>query len=457
MPIRAHNDEISIEEQYLTDVDVHKSGDVEKKVYRDPKSAIVFLVNLIATLVFGIMCATTCDWGKISFKDEGITKPEIYEAIGLTIFCLLVAVGLSYVSLWAAAKYTKCLLYTGGVVMIIIIIVLVVLTGSISLLILGLIVVGMFCCMLRQKDSIEFAIWVVQLSCRVLLEHGGMIRLAFLWLLLQVIVCVGFLVLGVAGYIKYGILSVIYLAFTFYWVAEVLSNILVVTVSSLASFWATGGSVWDPQNPVRTSFFVATTYAFGSVCLGSLIVAILKTIRLIARICAGNNSDNAMERCLGCICICILNCLENIIQYFNEWAYAYVAMYRMDFCTSGKMVWDLWKKNGWEVVCNDHFTDMVLFVPPLLTGLVVSGFYVLGAVLIVKWNGNAVLMGALAGFVIGFLMCNMVMRLIGAAQNVIFLSYLEKRDTFKDYHDAEVQSLEDKFQNRYPGVVLCGV
>jgi len=115
---------------------------------------------------------------------------------------------------------------------------------------------------------------------------------------------------------------------------------------------------------------------------------------------------------------------------------------------------DPWRSNGWEAVCNDKFTDMVTFIPPIVAGLIVGGLYTLGAVYLTQWEAHAVKLGAVAGLLIGFLLCNMVMRLIAAVQNVIIQSYIEKRKIFKFKHDTLVQSLEEKLHTRYPGFVL---
>lgn len=213
------------------------------------------------------------------------------------------------------------------------------------------------------------------------------------------------------------------------------------------------------MKPVSASFKFSITYAFGSICLGSLIVAILKTFRLIVRMIATTETANDNEICrfINYSCICVLLVIENALQYFNEWAYAYVSMYRYDFRTCAKMVWDLWSNNGWEVVSNDMYTDMVTFVPPIVTGLVVAGLYAMSAKYIALWDSASVIIGAIVGGVLGFMLCNMVMRLIGTVQNVIFLSYLEQREIFKKKHPTFVASLEEKFQHRYPSILLSEI
>jgi len=437
-------------------------------MYRDPCAAIAFLVNLLISLGLGAVAAATCDWNELWMDDEESLTPSptfdpdqiqttALEAAAGAVVALIFSIVLAYGSLYAVDKFTKCLLYSGAVLMIIFIFVLWVLSGSLFLVIIGVIVIAVYIYLLFQKESIEFAIWVVQTSCKVLKQYGGVIRLSFIWMVLQAAVVIGYIFLALAGQAAFGGLCFIYLMFSLYWGAEVLCNILAVTVSSVAAFWATQISNIDATRPVSSSFYYSITYSFGSICLGSLIVAILKTARLIARMAANSGGDNSASRVIAMCCVCVLGCIEGLIEYFNEWAYAYVAMYRYDFRTSAKLVWNLLKTNGWEAVANDIYTDMVTFVPPVISGLIVAVLLALYAQYLVRWSSSGVVLGAAAGFILGFVLCNLVMRLIGTVQNVIFLSYLEQRDKFARRRPELVAQLEQKFRRRYPDMLRMGV
>lgn len=61
------------------------------------------------------------------------------------------------------------------------------------------------------------------------------------------------------------------------------------------------------------------TTSFGSICFGSLIVAIIQALRQLAHQ-ARQNGDAGI---LACIAECILGCLESIAEYFNKWAFIY--------------------------------------------------------------------------------------------------------------------------------------
>lgn len=71
---------------------------------------------------------------------------------------------------------------------------------------------------------------------------------------------------------------------------------------------------------LRDSFSRATSYSFGSICFGSFLVALIRSLRTLEQY-ARNNDDMSA---LVCIIQCILRCIENIIEFFNQWAYVYV-------------------------------------------------------------------------------------------------------------------------------------
>ena len=69
------------------------------------------------------------------------------------------------------------------------------------------------------------------------------------------------------------------------------------------------------------------TYSFGSICLGSLLVAIVQAIRQFVE-----SARESEDGCLRCIADCLLSCLESILEMFNEWAFVYVGL-----CVGGPM------------------------------------------------------------------------------------------------------------------------
>ena len=67
----------------------------------------------------------------------------------------------------------------------------------------------------------------------------------------------------------------------------------------------------------------ALTTSFGSICFGSLIVAIIQTLRELASQAQNQREGNI----LACLAQCILSCIESLVEFFNRWAYVYVGLY----------------------------------------------------------------------------------------------------------------------------------
>jgi hypothetical protein len=70
---------------------------------------------------------------------------------------------------------------------------------------------------------------------------------------------------------------------------------------------------------LRDSFNRATTYSFGSICFGSLLVAVIRSLRALEHYARGNDDMSFVV----CIIQCILACIESIIEAFNSYAYVY--------------------------------------------------------------------------------------------------------------------------------------
>ncbi|KAI8811162.1 plasma-membrane choline transporter-domain-containing protein [Cladochytrium replicatum] len=186
---------------------------------------------------------------------------------------------------------------------------------------------------------------------------------------------------------------VVYMLFSLYWTTQVIYNTIHVTVCGLfATYYflgtsAAGGEVTVPvSNPTLAAAKRALTTSFGSICFGSLIIAIIRTIRTLLRSAA--NQDAAEGNFCGAICAvcveCCLSWIESLIEYFNTYAYAQVAIYGKDFCAAAKDTWRLVKSHGIDAIINDSLISNVFSVGAFSCGFL-SG--VLGYVYINAANG----------------------------------------------------------------------
>ncbi len=128
-----------------------------------------------------------------------------------------------------------------------------------------------------------------------------------------------------------------------YWTAQVISNIVHVTTAGVVATWYFLHPQSTPSSAVCGSFKRATTTSFGSICFGSFLVAIIQATRVLVRMVEERGRNNQFIMC----CIrCILRCLQDILEYFNLYAFSRVAIYGTSYWQSAKETWELFKSKG---------------------------------------------------------------------------------------------------------------
>jgi hypothetical protein len=211
---------------------------------------------------------------------------------------------------------------------------------------------------------------------------------------------------------------------SFYWGGLVVKNALNVVVSgSVASWWFNNNN----SNVVSGSVKRAFTTSFGSICLGSLLVAVLRALEQMARE-ARRRGDSA-----ACVAECILSCLTDLLEYFNKWAFVYVGIYGYGFANAGKKVFSLFKDRGWTAIINDDLIENVLSLASVVVGLLCAavGCAVIGFKIVAFDSGvmtQAYIIVGLLSFFIGMFMSMVVMTIIDTAVAAIFVCFAEDRE-----------------------------
>lgn len=110
---------------------------------------------------------------------------------------------------------------------------------------------------------------------------------------------------------------VFFLLVSFYWFHQVLVNIVHVTsAGTIATWWYVpieAAGWWSTA--IQDSLVRSVTYSFGSICFGSLLVAVVQALRTLAHMAR----DNEDGKILACILECILALLQDVIEYLNKW------------------------------------------------------------------------------------------------------------------------------------------
>lgn len=122
--------------------------------------------------------------------------------------------------------------------------------------------------------------------------------------------------------------------FTFFLQAS--NNYVTMVTASTYYFSSTREKYGSGQ--ILTGVRWAWVTNFGSIAFGSLIIAIIFTIRLMVYyVCKKAEKASGHSRfvkAISCCVQCLLKCLEEIMEYINKQAYAYMAISGESFCTS---------------------------------------------------------------------------------------------------------------------------
>ncbi|CAG8674682.1 9059_t:CDS:2 [Funneliformis mosseae] len=178
-----------------------------------------------------------------------------------------------------------------------------------------------------------------------------------------------------------------------------------------------------PSSPTLKSAKRASTTSFGSICLGSLLVAILQVIGALLRSAAQDTDNPFGAFCAACAAV-LVGCIESLLQYFNFYAYTQVAIYGKSFWESAKDTWALVKDRGVDAIINDNLIGNVLVMGAFLVGIItalLSYLYTIIFELSFNRNGEFTPLIVFLGFIVGFQMLNIIGSVILSGTATTFL------------------------------------
>jgi hypothetical protein len=218
----------------------------------------------------------------------------------------------------------------------------------------------------------------------------------------------------------------------------------------VATWWFTPEEEYEAEHVTMPAVKRSCTSSFGSICEGSLIVAIIETLRQMAEQARRDNGN----RDLAATCAaCLLGCLSDMAQYFNKWAFIFVGIYGLPFAEAGKSVFELFKERGWNLIINDNLVDNVLSLFIVSVGAVTAALAVIftqiEAGVFEDLEQKELVMGFI-GFFIGISMCQIVMGTVQSAVATIFVCFAEDPHAMQAKHPAKFRDLANAWLQVYP-------
>lgn len=227
-----------------------------------------------------------------------------------------------------------------------------------------------------------------------------------------------------------------FLLLSYYWTAQVFSNVLFVSCSGVMARHYYNIS---PESSVGSAFTQAMTISFGSICFGSLLIAIIQTLRALCRQAQRDAEEegDACTACLACVASCILGMIEEFMDMINTFAFIYVAIYGMNFWDSATEAFNLMTDS--DSLVSYSLVDTVSFFGSLAGGAFTGGMLAMAG-----WRAGLTggfLWGlAFLGFITGLAIMSIVSRMIEAGALTMFVCYTEE-PKIMDRFDDELCSL----------------
>lgn len=247
--------------------------------------------------------------------------------------------------------------------------------------------------------------------------------------------------------------SAFFLFLSYYWTQQVLSNTVRTSTAGVIGTWWFHPSEASSfcSTSIRDSLVRSVTYSFGSICFGSLLVAIVQALRSLNHQLRGQED----ARILVCMIDCILACIEGIIEYLNKWAYIYVGLYGYNYLDAGQNVISLFSAKGWSTIITDDLANNVLtmmsFMIASLTGF--AGY------IATSMNNNLLAdfgldspggTGFLFGFCVGFIFSSLVMSIVGSAVDTVIVCFAEGPAEFDANHPVLSNEMLNAWKDAWP-------
>ncbi|KAJ6264239.1 hypothetical protein Dda_0382 [Drechslerella dactyloides] len=373
---------------------------IEKPKFNDIWAAILWILTFLGFIAVSVLALRGYS------RSEKTSGGGIYDGnaeFGLTTntvvlfaFVLVVAWGVSLLYLLAIRTFTKQIIYISAILNVVVGIgsaAYYFYRGYYSAAIVFLIFAVLYAfCFWTWRSRIPFTVLMLRTVISVAKSYGHVFLVSLCGGFIALAFSAWFSVTLVGIYVRwtpnssntacreggcsngkvYGLIA--FSVFAAFWTSEIIKNVMHVTVSGVYGGWyfSAGGSSSNspPSHPTLGAFRRAMTYSFGSICFGSLIVSLIQMLRQAASVAQNDaaQSGDIFQYILFCIASCIISIIQWAVEFLNEYAYSYIALYGKAYFPAAKATWNLIKDRGIDALIQDCLINPVLTMGAVFVG-----------------------------------------------------------------------------------------
>mmetsp|Transcript_3507 Transcript_3507/g.12781 ORF Transcript_3507/g.12781 Transcript_3507/m.12781 type:complete len:678 (-) Transcript_3507:65-2098(-) len=165
-----------------------------------------------------------------------------------------------------------------------------------------------------------------------------------------------------------------YMLFTYFWTSEFIVALGQIIIAMACSTWYfTRDKGFIGSNTIMTSVGRSMFYHSGTAAFGSLIIAIIKTIRAVVayiqKKAKKTKTCKALLQVVLCVIQCCLWCIEKCMKFLNKNAYIQTAIFGFSFCKAARCAFFLILRNIARIAALSIVSGFVL----LLGKIIIAG------------------------------------------------------------------------------------
>lgn len=189
----------------------------------------------------------------------------------------------------------------------------------------------------------------------------------------------------------------------------------------------------------------------GTIAFGSLIIAVIKTIRAILTYIQkkAKKSKNKVLEYVICLIQCCMVCLEKIMKFMNKNAYIITAIYATSFCSSARKAFFLLLRNILRVAAVNMVAGFLLFIGSLFIPLVTTFLCYLALAYDDPLSAevNGIISPLVFTFILSYWVSSMFLEIFGMGIETILMCFIADEEMFKPedrFADAELMTTIQK-------------
>jgi hypothetical protein len=184
----------------------------------------------------------------------------------------------------------------------------------------------------------------------------------------------------------------------------------------------------------------------GSICLGSLLVSVMQMLRMVVR--SGKDRRLAF---MACVIDWILAQIENLMKFFNTYAFVYVALYGKTYMQAAGDTWEMIKTRGFDVIINDDLSNLVVFIGCLMGGILsgASGAAWANNILTSRGGSTTSTEYGFQAFVVGLVACSVTLSTLQSAAAALYVCLAEDPSTLQNTRPEEYNKIKLVTQSQY--------